>query len=289
MTAPQGEESRLGGQGLEPRLKGDWRHTPGARIRIGLAARLRSRIRASELMLVVVAVFVGAAAGGLTAAVSFFAHALQGLLYGIEPGERLSALQSLDPVRALALPAGGAGPGRWPPGPGSRADRAPPVDPVEANALHGGRMSVRDSLFVGLQSVISNGFGASVGLEAAYAQLGGGFASRDRPGLEPAAQRPAHLRRRRRRRGHRRGVRRAAHRRLLRLRDHHRLLHRRQHRPGGGRRHRRHLGEPVAATRADGAAIRRQRFPDRRSLSAVRGAGRGLRRSSASPSCGWWP
>ena len=48
---------------------------------------------------------------------------------------------------------------------------------MEANALHGGRMSIRDSLFVGLQSVLSNGFGASVGLEAAYAQLGGGVAS----------------------------------------------------------------------------------------------------------------
>jgi CIC family chloride channel protein len=51
------------------------------------------------------------------------------------------------------------------------------VDPVEANALHGGRMSVRDSLFLAVQSVISNGSGASVGLEAAYAQLGGGLGS----------------------------------------------------------------------------------------------------------------
>jgi CIC family chloride channel protein len=53
----------------------------------------------------------------------------------------------------------------------------PIVDPVEANALHGGRLSAVDSLFVGLQSLISNGFGASVGLEAAYAQLGGAIAS----------------------------------------------------------------------------------------------------------------
>lgn len=40
------------------------------------------------------------------------------------------------------------------------------VDPIEANALHGGRMSVRDSLIVTAQTIISNGFGASVGLEA---------------------------------------------------------------------------------------------------------------------------
>src|SRR5579885_2845550 len=52
-----------------------------------------------------------------------------------------------------------------------------PVDPIEANALHGGRMSVRDSALIGAQTVISNGFGASVGLEAAYTQMGSGLAS----------------------------------------------------------------------------------------------------------------
>jgi chloride channel protein, CIC family len=161
---------------LEPRLKSRRRRHSFTRAPLGMAALIRSRIRASELWLVVVAVFIGAAAGGLTAAVSFCAHALQGLLYDIGPGVRLSALESLDPVRALALPAGGLvlGLATW-----AWVRRRPgtAVDPVEANALHGGRMSMRDSLFVGLQSVISNGSGASVGLEAAYAQLGGGFAS----------------------------------------------------------------------------------------------------------------
>ena len=51
------------------------------------------------------------------------------------------------------------------------------VDAVEANALHGGRMSWSDSLVISGQTIISNGFGASVGLEAAYAQLGGVVAS----------------------------------------------------------------------------------------------------------------
>jgi CIC family chloride channel protein len=59
----------------------------------------------------------------------------------------------------------------------SRRRPGAPVDPVEANALHGGRMSGGDSLFVGVQSVISNGAGASVGLEAAFAQLGAALAS----------------------------------------------------------------------------------------------------------------
>jgi CIC family chloride channel protein len=48
---------------------------------------------------------------------------------------------------------------------------------VEANALHGGRIPPADNLIIAGQTVISNGVGASVGLEAAYAQMGGGMAS----------------------------------------------------------------------------------------------------------------
>ncbi len=51
------------------------------------------------------------------------------------------------------------------------------VDPVEANALRGGRMSFRDSVVVTLQTLISNSAGASVGLEAGYAQIGAAFGS----------------------------------------------------------------------------------------------------------------
>ncbi|MCX8253145.1 MAG: chloride channel protein, partial [Beijerinckiaceae bacterium] len=58
-----------------------------------------------------------------------------------------------------------------------RLRRRRPVDPIEANALHGGRMSVTDSIAIGVQTLVSNGFGASVGLEAGYTQLGSGFAS----------------------------------------------------------------------------------------------------------------
>jgi CIC family chloride channel protein len=52
------------------------------------------------------------------------------------------------------------------------------VDPIEANALFGGRMSVADSVVVMMQTVLSNGVGASVGLEAGYTQIGGAIASR---------------------------------------------------------------------------------------------------------------
>ena len=42
---------------------------------------------------------------------------------------------------------------------------------------HGGTLPWRDSVLVCAQTILSNGVGASVGLEAAYAQAGGGFAS----------------------------------------------------------------------------------------------------------------
>jgi CIC family chloride channel protein len=146
------------------------------RLALELAAFVRSEIRASELWLIVIATAVGASAGLATVGIGMAAHGLQELLYGISFDERLSAIVAIPHARLIALPAGGAllalATWLW-----TRRRPASPVDPVEANALHGGRMSLRDSLFVALQTIISNGFGASVGLEAAYAQIGGAFAS----------------------------------------------------------------------------------------------------------------
>jgi CIC family chloride channel protein len=137
---------------------------------------LRAVIRASELWLAVIAAGVGALSGLATVGVSAGARALQMALYGIAADERLSAIPALTLQRLPFLPLGGLILGgltwAW-----TRRNPRPVVDPVEANALRGGRLSIRDSLFVGVQSLISNGFGASVGLEAAYAQLGGMIAS----------------------------------------------------------------------------------------------------------------
>ena len=46
------------------------------------------------------------------------------------------------------------------------------IDPIEANALHGGRMSLKDSLRLTVATVWSNGSGVSVGMEAGYSQIG---------------------------------------------------------------------------------------------------------------------
>ncbi len=137
---------------------------------------VRGRIRASEFWLAVIATGVGALSGLATLGVGMAAHTLQSLLYGIGPGQRLSAIGGLAPAALLVAPAGGLVLGLvtwlW-----TRRRSTPIVDPVEANALRGGRMSLRESLFLAFQSILSNGFGASVGLEAAYAQMGAAIAS----------------------------------------------------------------------------------------------------------------
>jgi CIC family chloride channel protein len=92
-------------------------------------------------------------------------------------GDRLSSQVRIDPLRALLVPSlGGLLLGiafllllRWRP--------AREIDPIEANALHGGRMSFRGSVIVALQTIWSSGVGASVGLEAGYTQLASGLAA----------------------------------------------------------------------------------------------------------------
>jgi CIC family chloride channel protein len=139
---------------------------------------VRGFVRARESSLVIVAAGIGALAGLGVVAMSFATNLLHWLFFRIPWGEHLSAMNSLDPRLAVAVPMIGGllfGLGltvvaRWRP--------AREVDPIEANALHGGRMSLRGSLNVALQTIWSCGVGASVGLEAGYTQLGGGIASR---------------------------------------------------------------------------------------------------------------
>jgi CIC family chloride channel protein len=139
-------------------------------------AWLRGRFRASEAWFIALAILVGAGAGLLAVVQGRLAHGLQERLYGITPDMRLSATATVPPLALLWLPVGGlvlAGFG-WL---ASLRRGRPAIDVVEANSLYGGRMSIRGSLVICVQTLLSNGFGASVGLEAAYAQAGGGLAS----------------------------------------------------------------------------------------------------------------
>ncbi|WP_244498888.1 chloride channel protein [Methylobacterium sp. GXS13] len=159
------------------RSRGRW-----TRSRILLApGRLRSLVRRSEGGLVLLATLVGCVAGLAVSAMTWVTQALRETFYHLPAGTRLSAADAVAPPLLLIGPClGGALLGllivaaNYIRGPRKR----PAIDPIEANALHGGRMSLRDSLYLALQNVISNGSGASVGLEAGYTQLASGLASR---------------------------------------------------------------------------------------------------------------
>ena len=141
-----------------------------------LLAGLRRRLRESELWLIVLSIGVGAAAGLLAVFQARIAHYLQMWFYGIDFEEHLSATARIQLVDMIWLPLGGLALGilAWAV---RRRRSAPLIDVVEANALHGGVLPLTDSAIVCAQTLISNGVGGSVGLEAAYAQAGGAAAS----------------------------------------------------------------------------------------------------------------
>ncbi|HTV29889.1 MAG TPA: chloride channel protein [Xanthobacteraceae bacterium] len=146
--------------------------------RLEIPRRLRALVRARESSLIALAVLVGAIAGLVVAVMGNTVDLIHEILFHLQPGERLSARLTLDPALALSVPLlGGLLFGvsteiirRW------RPERE--VDPIEANALHGGRMSLTGSMIVALQTVWSSGVGAAVGLEAGYTQAASGIASR---------------------------------------------------------------------------------------------------------------
>ena len=151
---------------------------PPSRPGVGIPDRLRGLVRGDEVWLTVLAAAVGIVAGIIVVAMNLIVAVMHQLLFGLAAGDRLSAAGALPTSAGFLVPALG----------GlllavfgilvARTRTRPPVDPIEANALHGGVMSFRDSAIVTAQTIISNGFGASVGLEAGYTQLAAGIASK---------------------------------------------------------------------------------------------------------------
>jgi CIC family chloride channel protein len=154
--------------GSEEREEGD---EPGVR-------RAAARLRDSELFLLALALAAGVAAGLGVVAIDLLLDLVRRLAFAIPAGKHLSDTATLVPWRVLLMPTvGGILVGltllllrRWRP--------REVVDAIEANALFGGRMSLGDSLGLVAATILSGGFGASVGLEAAYAQLGAALGSR---------------------------------------------------------------------------------------------------------------
>lgn len=140
-----------------------------------ILAAFRALVRRDEIGLIGLGVISGGMAGLFVSAILASANYLHLRLFGHPHLSSITALQF--ELQALVPMIGGLILGISAIFIEARRPRRP-VDPIEANALRGGRMSFRDSLLITAQTVVSNGFGASVGLEAAYAQIGSGFASR---------------------------------------------------------------------------------------------------------------
>ena len=138
---------------------------------------LRAFVRARESGIALVALVVGAASGLLVTGLGEFEQKMHEILFGMPHGMRLSLATIEPPWRIVAVIVGGGALlsllGMWA---GSRF-KGRLADVIEANALHGGRMSVGGSMYITVQTVISNGCGASVGLEAAYTQICSAFSS----------------------------------------------------------------------------------------------------------------
>ena len=139
--------------------------------------RLRVLLRGNEFYLIPLALVVGIITGAIVTLMFQIAQIAHVLIFGIPIDVRLSANSYVNPVIALIAPAAGGlllGIMEWS---RRRLKISSAVDPIEANALRGGRLSLRDSVVVSGQTLISNGCGASVGLEAGYTQIGSGAAS----------------------------------------------------------------------------------------------------------------
>lgn len=138
---------------------------------------LRTFVRARESGLVLAGLVVGLVSGLLVGSIALFAQYLHELFFRLPIDQRLSASAHVDWWRLVVVPTCGglvlsaivylAG----------KRFQGRMADAIEANALQGGRLSVAGSLYITLQTFVSNACGASVGLEAAYTQISASLAS----------------------------------------------------------------------------------------------------------------
>ncbi|QOZ77591.1 chloride channel protein [Bradyrhizobium sp. CCBAU 53351] len=148
---------------------------PGIRL---LPLFLRNFVRNRETGLVLVAIVVGLLSGVLVAAISSLSQVSHALLFDIPFDAHLSATGVISWQRTLLVPMLGglvlALIGLYF---ARRVKGQQLADAIEANALYGGRVSFRGSLLISIQTLLSNGFGGSVGLEAGYTQICSMFGS----------------------------------------------------------------------------------------------------------------
>lgn len=138
----------------------------------GLAGGLRRGFRSSEPGQIFLCAATGAIVGALIAGLRRGIELLHRASFHLPTGAYLSTGIGVDPLRIALVPLIGGlalGIGALVV---SRYRSSDIVDPIEANALHGGRMSFVDSVRLVVATIVSNASGASVGMEAGYSQFG---------------------------------------------------------------------------------------------------------------------
>ena len=134
-------------------------------------------MRSHEFLRILASAVIGGAVGLIVDLLRWLVHWLHRIDFSLPPGELLSTGVGQDTLRVLIVPAFG----------GlilgilalliRRFHTREIVDPIEANALYGGRMSLLDSIRLTFDTLVSNAAGASLGMEAGYSQLGAGIFS----------------------------------------------------------------------------------------------------------------
>ena len=143
-----------------------------------LPVALRNFVRSRETGLVAVAIVIGLLSGLLVATISHLSEIAHSLLFDIPFDARLSATGVISWQRTLLIPTlGGAVLAAIGVIAAGRLKGQQLADAIEANALYGGRVSFRGSILISVQTLLSNGFGGSVGLEAGYTQICSMFGS----------------------------------------------------------------------------------------------------------------
>ncbi len=137
-----------------------------------LAANLQRDVRSSEVIQIFLCALIGGFVGAMTNYLRLLVDLLHKIIFLLPKHVPLSAGLATNHWRLLLVPAiGGLLLGLC--ALLARRFRAADiVDPVEANALYGGRMSIRDSAWLTAITLLSNAAGASLGMEAGYSQSG---------------------------------------------------------------------------------------------------------------------
>ena len=136
--------------------------------------RMQSRLRSNEPVQIFVCAAVGAMIGAMVAGLRLLIDLLHRLSFNLSGEHPLSTGIGVDPLRILIVPAAGGLVIGLSALVMRRLRPKDVVDPIEANALRGGIMSMTDSLRLLIATVASNAVGAAVGMEAGYSQLGAG-------------------------------------------------------------------------------------------------------------------